>query len=623
MTEYRREIDGLRAIAVLPVILFHAGFGAFSGGYVGVDVFFVISGYLITSIIVSERRAGSFSIAKFYERRARRILPALTLVVLCCLPFAWFWMLPFQLEELGRGMAAVGVFGSNILFWLKSGYFDTAGAENPLLHTWSLAVEEQYYLLFPLLILALWPRGMRRLALSLCGVGAISLGVAHLLRHDPSATFYLLPTRAWELVAGSLVAIRVDQRGLPQGRWNDPLAAVGLALILFGVFRYDEMTPFPSVWSAAPVAGTALVILFANGRTLTGRLLSLRPMVGIGLVSYSAYLWHQPLFAFARIRSTDSPSPWTMLALAALCLLLAYVSWRHVEQPFRDRARYSRRHIFSFGAAATALLIVLGAAAHFTEGFKGRYTAEQLRAAASEPREGGAYVKHRYNAEVRDKAFTQLTKTLLLIGDSYAQDFYNMILETGAFPGYEIAAVHFPARCQLYLGKGDVSRHIEPSARATCRKLSRRQSMIDRARVAEVVIFAFSWKQWSADGLAETLSHFSFRPGQKVLILGRKRFGRVTVHQIRDLSIAERSALRLSPSTEHLDVNASMRKTVPPDMFIDTHQIICGDGPLCPVFTPDGDLISFDTGHLTPAGAKYIGELLFNSPKLREYGPAR
>lgn len=212
--QYRREVDGLRAVAVVPVMLFHAGFQCFGGGFVGVDVFFVISGYLITTIILGELERGSFSIATFYERRARRILPALFFVMAMCIPFAWCWLLPSDMEEFAKSLRAVSIFGSNILFARKSGYFDTAAELKPLLHTWSLAVEEQFYVLFPLLLMLMWRFGKKWTVILLVLIAAASLGVAHgNVFDDPAATFFLLPTRVWELALGSFVAFYFAHAG--------------------------------------------------------------------------------------------------------------------------------------------------------------------------------------------------------------------------------------------------------------------------------------------------------------------------------------------------------------------------------------------------------------------------
>ena len=308
--DYRKEVDGLRAVAVLPVVFFHAGFPIFGGGYVGVDVFFVISGFLITSIIATELQAGKFSLLSFYDRRARRILPALVVMVLVCLPFAWLWMLPSELKEFSESMAAVFTFSSNILFWRTSGYFDTEAELKPLLHTWSLAVEEQYYLFFPLLLGLLWKFG-QRLTLLVLGVLAIfSLCLGQWgSTNDPSAAFYLLPTRGWELLIGAGAALLVVQGRVPKAgpkvhEWG---SALGLALIAGSVFLYGRDTPFPGIYALAPTVGAVMIILLATPQCLVGRLLGSRIAVGIGLVSYSTYLWHQPLLAFARHQGHDEP----------------------------------------------------------------------------------------------------------------------------------------------------------------------------------------------------------------------------------------------------------------------------------------------------------------------------
>ena len=359
--KYRSEIDGLRAVAVLPVILFHAGFDAFEGGFVGVDVFFVISGYLITSILIADIERGDFSLLRFYERRARRILPALFFVMACCLPFAWAWMYPDQLTAFARSLVAVSLFVSNILFWQESGYFSAIAEEKPLLHTWSLAVEEQYYLLFPIFLVLVWRFGRNGAFWSILVLALGSLALAEWgARNEPTANFYLTPTRAWELFAGSLAAFVVRRHG-PRG--NEPLAALGLAAILFALLFYDSSTPFPGLYALVPVLGTVLVILFADAGTLTARFLSLRAMVGIGLISYSAYLWHQPLFAFARIRSAEEPAPLLMIALAAVSLVLAAFSWKYVEQPFRGRSatfRIGRPTVFALSAIGMIAFTAIG-----------------------------------------------------------------------------------------------------------------------------------------------------------------------------------------------------------------------------------------------------------------------
>ena len=379
---YRPEVDGLRAVAVIPVILFHAGLSAFGGGYVGVDVFFVISGYLITSIILRERLSGTFSLASFYERRARRIMPALLVVMAACIPFAWVWMLPNELADFGKSLIAVCTFVSNVLFWRTSGYFDGATELKPLLHTWSLGIEEQYYVVFPLVVGWLFWLGIRRLFFLVAAAALISFAVSLWLgSYDVTANFYLLPSRAWELLAGSLLAWwGVAGFPSPRGRrLRSALSIVGMIAIALPVFFYDETTPFPGVAALPPVLGTVLVLLCTDEDSVVGRLLTLRPLLWIGAISYSAYLWHQPLFAYARLISPGEPPAWLYLTLAGLTLVLAHLSWKYVEAPFRDRGRFTRSRIFLMTAAGSTIMIAVGAAAVATGGFPGRFTPETQR----------------------------------------------------------------------------------------------------------------------------------------------------------------------------------------------------------------------------------------------------
>ncbi|EGM78155.1 Putative acyltransferase [Rheinheimera sp. A13L] len=376
--EYRREIDGLRAVAVLPVILFHAGFNIFSGGFVGVDVFFVISGYLITTIIIAELDRGNFSLINFYERRARRLLPALFFVIFACLPFAWFYLLPQEMRGFSQSLIAVVLFASNIFFWQTSGYFEVTSELNVLLHTWSLAVEEQYYVLFPLFLMATWRFGKRWVFVLLLILLLISLFVADWASTAmPVAAFYLLPTRGWELLAGSLSAFYMSRRSLHApwvgGHYFNSLASsLGILLIAYAVLFFDKQTPFPGFYTLIPVVGSVLVILFATEKNLIGKLLGHKVFVGVGLVSYSAYLWHQPLFAFARIQSPGKSGAEVFVVLTALTLFLAYFSWRYVEQPFRNRTMINRRQVLIFSVTGSMFFMVLGFIGYKSDGFKSR-----------------------------------------------------------------------------------------------------------------------------------------------------------------------------------------------------------------------------------------------------------
>ena len=382
--QYRPEVDGLRALAVVPIILFHAGFTLFSGGFIGVDVFFVISGYLITNNIVRDLKAGSFSFANFYKRRARRILPALFLVMLCCLPFARMWMLPLELRDFAFSAMSVIAFGSNIFFWRQSGYFETSSELKPLLHTWSLGVEEQFYILFPFILFLTWRFGRKASVLLIAAVAGISfLFCEYASRLYPSFNFYWLIPRAWELIAGSLCAFATF---VPDRKRDDVLAAFGLILIVISIFIFDNSVRFPSIYALLPVGGACLIILFAQRETITARLLSLRLISGVGIISYSAYLWHQPLFAFIRIRSSVEPSTGLMAVMALFVFPLAWLTWRYIETPFRTSGSangFSRKKLAPALVAIPAALSCLTLVSHLTLGSISNLTEEDSLLVAS------------------------------------------------------------------------------------------------------------------------------------------------------------------------------------------------------------------------------------------------
>lgn len=364
----------MRALAVVPVILFHGGFTGFSGGFVGVDVFFVISGYLITGILVEDISQDRFSLIEFYERRARRILPALFVVVLACVPFALTWFAPQDLLDFAESVISTATFWSNILFWRESGYFDTAAELKPLLHTWSLSVEEQFYLFFPLLLLVVWRFGRSVVLGVLIAILLMSLALAQWgVVNAPSATYYLLPTRIWELLLGALAALAVHfgwvrfSRGI-----EEALGQLGLLMICLSVIAFDEATPFPGLSALLPTVGTILVLLPAQSVTIAHRILSLPVMVGVGLISYSAYLWHQPLFAFAQYRTFGEPPDLLIFALVIVTVVLAYTSWRFVESPFRNRTLTSRAVVFRGGMVTGAVLCGFGVVVVANDGFPSR-----------------------------------------------------------------------------------------------------------------------------------------------------------------------------------------------------------------------------------------------------------
>jgi peptidoglycan/LPS O-acetylase OafA/YrhL len=439
---YRADIDGLRAVAVIPVVLFHARLAGFTGGYVGVDVFFVISGYLITGILLDDLRADRFSILRFYERRIRRIFPALFVTLLVCLAAATATMLPRDLARLGRSVVAVTLFASNILFARQGGYFDGPLEEDPLLHTWSLAVEEQFYIVFPLYLFLLW-RFLRagRAAVTL-GVMALSFAVSvWQVQTTMTDAFFLAPARAWELLLGSCLAMGVVPAAPPT--FAPILPGVGLAMIAWSVFAYTAATPFPGAAAALPCLGAALIIHAGGGAgSWARRLLSWGPLVFVGKISYSLYLIHWPILvlgAYCLIR----PSPAETTALVLLASVLATASWHYVEGPFRGRgSNLTRRRLFAGGALVMAVTGALGAALYMGKGLPGRIRADvQQLAAASTDRSKRALECSRGAADIAGREPCSVGSSdahqpsFLVWGDSHALSLFDVVDRTAADAG--------------------------------------------------------------------------------------------------------------------------------------------------------------------------------------------
>jgi len=373
--KYRPDVDGLRAVAVLSVVLYHFSHSALPGGYLGVDIFFVISGYLITSIIWQEIQGSEFSIATFYERRIRRIMPALSLVLLASTITATTLLLPADLLGFGKSLLATLAFVANIYFWRDTDYFSRAADEKPLLHLWSLGVEEQFYILFPLLLILLfryWRRGVIPV-ITIFSLGSLALNIIALQLGGGSPAFFLLPTRAWELGLGALVAV-LPTSTYPGKFFSNILAIIGAGLLMLGLAYAPSLLAAPRALPA--VLGASLVIFSGQGKIPTAsRYLTFRPVVLIGLLSYSLYLWHWPVIVFGQyylVRPFNLPE--SLIALATMGVFAAF-SWRFVERPFRNKAIPSHT-VRNIALGFSLVLAACAAALIGTKGLPSRLSAE-------------------------------------------------------------------------------------------------------------------------------------------------------------------------------------------------------------------------------------------------------
>jgi len=445
--KYRPDIDGLRAVAVLSVLAFHLGWGRMAGGFVGVDVFFVISGYLISAIVFSEVATTSFSILTFYERRIRRIFPALFGMLIVFSVVASFYLLPTEFVDFAKSLLAAATSSSNFYFWKHSGYFDSP-TSSPLLHTWSLAVEEQFYILFPIFLVV-----VRRFFPGRLRIGVVVLFFASLVTSavivpiDSVTAFYMPYTRAWELLLGTMLSLGMFPR-LHSLFMRNVATLAGIGLILFSITIYNTHSPFPGLAALPPCIGSVLIIGAGEfGSSLVGSVLSWRPFVFIGLISYSLYLWHWPVIILhelglsfnlqslfsARYANQLAAVRFDMYMEIVVSFALATLSWRFVERPFRSRPlRIGRRPLFAFSGAAMAAVIAYSGAVINAGGFKGRFPPASVKVASylanhnagSFGRVGSCFITESSRSAVLDNDQCLRTvegkRNYLLIGDSLA-----------------------------------------------------------------------------------------------------------------------------------------------------------------------------------------------------------
>ena len=622
---YRPEIDGLRAIAVLSVLAFHAGLAP--GGFIGVDIFFVISGFLIMALALIDLERGEFSITQFYARRVRRLLPALIFVMVAVVLAGLAFFVPHELISLGHVIAATGLLASNAAMVLQGGYFAAASELNPLLHLWSLAVEAQYYLAFPFLTALFWRLGGKMaVAIAIASFSVVSFLLANWLpgRHD-FLNFYLLPSRVWEFGAGAGLALAMATGFMSKASslWAEAVTSCGLGLILLSVIFFDEATPSPSRATLVPVLGSILIIFgTATHRTFVGRLIQQKSLLLVGLASYSIYLWHQPLFAFARVISGTTDLPWSWVALlGVLSIGIGLLSWRWVET-FFQRGNLHPRGDLRRAFACLAAMVAVGSLLVVSRGFLYFYKPEDRSLVAQSNLERGRYVSGAMGKGALRNATAAYDKRVLLIGDSFAQDVYNMVRESDQLNGYDVRTYSVAAGCQIAFNPRQALALAGLSPEHVCPANYRSLEANVRTALEDVpiVFLAASWADWSIALLPQTLASLGLRPDQEVYIFGPKYFGPNIARDYLGWTlsdrVAERFALPAKLQAQEAQLSAIAQsipeqETGPLVEYISLTNLYCSSPEACRTFTPDAGLISYDTTHLTPEGAEYLGRALF------------
>ena len=587
MMKYRPEIDGLRALAVIPVILFHAGFELFRGGFVGVDVFFVISGYLITTILIDDLENKRFSIINFYERRARRILPALFFVMLLCIPFAWMWMLPDALENFGQSLVSTSLFSNNILLMLTSAdYWELKAVYKPLLHTWSLAVEEQYYIIFPIFLLFAWRLGKNRVFWIVVFIAVISLLFSEYgWRKDVAANFYFSPSRMWELLAGSIAAFIAHHKGVQK---NNFLALVGLAAIIFSIFIYDEEIPFPSLYTIVPVFGVVLLVLYADKNTFAAKILSTKVFVGTGLISYSLYLWHQPILAFARIYQREPLSDTGTYATVLLTFLLAIFTWKFVESPFRNKARFSSARIFGLSSCMIIIFISIGLYLDRSNGAPSRmFTNDAYQRSSHEIK----ITKVERIAIEQVENHNVNNNHIFIMGDSFAQDIAYLL-------SYHKPTIKFT----LLESKSAIETICDSELVYKIKRLN-----------GSSIIFAYD--EGFDVPCINTVIGSAEKKDIKVMFVGTKQFGS-NMNWLSRLQLNERMSLCQAPTSKKVDVDLRDLDAIPQENYFSFFRTFSDTGCF-PVTNSEGELLSSDRQHFTIAGVEYFANIFLRNHKIK------
>ncbi len=615
---YRRDIDGLRAVAVLAVLGYHSQISWLSGGFVGVDVFFVISGYLIGAMILQDVKLGVFSVVGFYARRMRRIAPAFAAMALSIMVMAYFLLLPAEYARLAWSTLFAALSISNIYFANHTGYFDAPATTQVLLHTWSLGVEEQFYLVFPLLVFLITWCAPKLLNISLCLLWIGSFGLSAVGAFvSPQSTFFLAPTRAWELLLGVLLVIQPWKVGLHSATRN-LMALLGLAMIGFSIIAYGLDTPFPGATALVPCLGAALIISAGQaGDSLVGRMLSLPPVVFVGLISYSLYLWHWPVIFFQR-SDAEVLTNTSRLLIVIYSFALAILSWQFVEKPFRRGFKSTPdlqvigRGLLGLGAVAVAAVIIIAA-----DGLPARFSpaarayAAYLDYGQSHFRDGSCFIAASISDFDRDKCLRPDVgrRNYLLIGDSHAAQLWYGLSEL--LDGVHILqATTAGCRPEFTQAKGGVT---------SCSQMMDYmfKDYLANNRVDRLLI-GCRWVQRDLPGLEE------------VLIWARDRSIPVTLFG--PMVEYDQALPRiLAEAAESNDPRAAERHQIKTNMALDSelgaiaskygatyvsyYKLLC-TSDRCLTTAPDGSPLLFDTDHLTKQGSSLVVRKLIETGQL-------
>jgi peptidoglycan/LPS O-acetylase OafA/YrhL/phosphotransferase system HPr-like phosphotransfer protein len=620
---YRPDIDGLRAIAVISVILYHFKIGLFSGGFVGVDIFFVISGYLITKGVIEKQHLGRFEFSDFYFRRVRRLIPALLATIAASYIAAFLFFSPADFKQMS-GATVYALTGlSNIFFWMESGYFDTDSIVKPLLHTWSLSVEIQFYILWPILLILITKLTNKLIIPTLALLLIGGYYAVTYLSTDASGAFYLTPFRFHEFLFGGIILF---SERLQVKKWFYDLAyIIGLALITYSIFFFNSKTTiFPGYAAMVPVAGAALMI-FGGANSAIARPFSSKIATKIGEISYSLYLVHWPILVFTTYVVIDEISPFGTTGLVALTFISAMILYATIEKPFRSAAK-SKLNGPEFSLAilgCSVVIIIISANSWAKDGWNWRMPQELLNITKINQTELDKYVWDReLQLDLREGFdLTSTKEKILVIGDSQAADIVNVLAEDGYTSNSDIVSRIVFTNCStFYIDRSDEDKFFtkvntltiqRPDLIAPCKERMARAIDSQLLNSADKIYIAFHWNTETLDYNLKAIEKITSMTKAKVFVFGQKSLSKSSI----DIAIAMRPSTEIthfasrfkSKETMAINTKLSSAKNI---NFVDMMQLTCPSEISCVVLTPENKPIFFDPGHLTKEGAKYLGKSL-------------
>ena len=631
---YRPEIDGLRAIAVIFVIFYHAELyflnqNFFKGGFIGVDIFFVISGYLITSLILKELVAtNKFSFAHFYERRIRRIIPALFFVMLLSLPFAWLYLLPGDFIDYSKSILYSLGFSSNFYFHFSGLEYGTSdGLFKPFLHTWSLSVEEQYYIIFPIILIICFKYFRKHIYQILIFGLIISLIISDWgSKNYPSVTFYFLHSRMWELLAGSILAYIEIKKG--RNVQNNLLSKIapffGLLFIIISVIYYNEKIPHPSYFTIIPIAGVCLIIWFSHERDFVTKILSSKLFVGTGLISYSLYLWHFPIFAFGRIKD-NTPSQYDKFEWIILTIILSIFTYFLVEKFFKNRIAITKK-ILAFSLSLVFLAILIpNIYVIYKDGFKFKYQINENYTLDNKQHKDEWL---NFSEKIGMPKFKDNKKiNILIVGNSHGRDTFNVFhLNEDLFKDYEFSIINVHVACfHHFLSNETLPLYCRQNFSGKNKKLAK-----NIFSNSDLIILSTQW----IDEDFEILNVFIEKlksSNKKIVLLNNSLEVNIKIRRgfhILDFFVFLNRRL---PNEKELDeIEKDMFKQLKNKSKLNKklveiakkHNIkilfkedyLCNlNEKKCSVMTDENKKISWDYAHYTLDGAKYLGKRIYEN----------